>query len=649
MASDADINGAASANSSTSSSSGGNNGSSQTTAAALALQPVTFVDTVTLPPQPGWRAAAAALAAAVSEAAPRLAPLSSGVARWEVPLPAGCSAARWLRGQEALGDAHHRVYFSARHSTAPDTPKAALAEAAARGWSAVAGLGAAWLWRGPDGAPFGADQLAGVQRMLSEAQPRVRVLGGARFDARQAPAPEWRPFGSFCFLLPQVEYLEAANCALLSLTLAWDGRYPTSSSGSGGDDGGCVGEGPATAAEAAARALELLGRLAPPAPPSAPTPAPAAGDGDHTPGLEQWRAAVGDALSVLQPDAAARYRPPFGLAALDPEMAKQEFITGGQQGLDDLLEALAGGGSGSSGSADAAAAATAAAAAASATTGAGAGLALESLEEQAAAAAAGASIDGGSGSDDGGDPLIKVVLARRTAWPLARAPGAAALLEALQERDPRAYQLHLAVPGGAAFVACTPERLYARTGRHVASEAVAGTRPRGAAGDVEADFYLGLDLLRSAKDHAEFAMTRDWIRARLAALPGAEVDVEVGKSVLKLASVQHLYGRVAAALRAAPGGGAGGADAALLGALHPTPAVCGRPRGAARAWLARREGFDRGFYAGPFGWLTGQGAEFVVAIRSALLPAPAAGSGGGSSGGVQHQVGGALIVLSLSA
>lgn len=54
-------------------------------------------------------------------------------------------------------------------------------------------------------------------------------------------------------------------------------------------------------------------------------------------------------------------------------------------------------------------------------------------------------------------------------------------------------------------------------------------------------------------------------------------------------------------------------------ALHPTPAVCGRPRGTAKDILAREEVFDRGFYSGPFGWLSGCAAEFVVAIRSALL------------------------------
>jgi hypothetical protein len=103
-----------------------------------------------------------------------------------VPLPRGCSASRWLRGQDAAS--HHQVYFAGRHSTAPETPKSALAEAAARGWSAAAGLGAAWLWRGDGGVPFGEEQLTGVQRMLSEAQPRIRVLGGTRWGAASGRA-----------------------------------------------------------------------------------------------------------------------------------------------------------------------------------------------------------------------------------------------------------------------------------------------------------------------------------------------------------------------------------------------------------------------------------------------------------------------------
>jgi len=70
---------------------------------------------------------------------------------------------------------------------------------------------------------------------------------------------------------------------------------------------------------------------------------------------------------------------------------------------------------------------------------------------------------------------------------------------------------------------------------------------------------------------------------------------------------------------------------ASLQALHPTPAVCGRPRDQALGYLDAHERFDRGLYSGPFGWISGAGAEFVVAIRSALVQpdavSPATGSG----------------------
>ena len=54
--------------------------------------------------------------------------------------------------------------------------------------------------------------------------------------------------------------------------------------------------------------------------------------------------------------------------------------------------------------------------------------------------------------------------------------------------------------------------------------------------------------------------------------------------------------------------------------LHPTPAVGGLPRAEALAWLDDHEGLDRGWYAGPIGWVDGRGeGVFVVALRSALV------------------------------
>jgi len=58
----------------------------------------------------------------------------------------------------------------------------------------------------------------------------------------------------------------------------------------------------------------------------------------------------------------------------------------------------------------------------------------------------------------------------------------------------------------------------------------------------------------------------------------------------------------------------------LVERLHPTPAVGGFPRQRALELIREREGLDRGWYAGPIGWLNRDGeGEFVVGIRSALL------------------------------
>jgi menaquinone-specific isochorismate synthase len=56
----------------------------------------------------------------------------------------------------------------------------------------------------------------------------------------------------------------------------------------------------------------------------------------------------------------------------------------------------------------------------------------------------------------------------------------------------------------------------------------------------------------------------------------------------------------------------------LVSRLHPTPAVAGSPTAAAVSYLGGVEGFDRGCYAGPVGWMDSRGdGEWAVAVRSA--------------------------------
>ena len=58
----------------------------------------------------------------------------------------------------------------------------------------------------------------------------------------------------------------------------------------------------------------------------------------------------------------------------------------------------------------------------------------------------------------------------------------------------------------------------------------------------------------------------------------------------------------------------------LVEAVHPTPAVAGWPRAEAIEAIGRLEAMDRGWYAGPIGWLDLEGhGEFAVALRSGLV------------------------------
>jgi isochorismate synthase EntC len=58
----------------------------------------------------------------------------------------------------------------------------------------------------------------------------------------------------------------------------------------------------------------------------------------------------------------------------------------------------------------------------------------------------------------------------------------------------------------------------------------------------------------------------------------------------------------------------------LLDRLHPTPAVGGVPRAEALKAIADGEPDDRGYWAGPVGWVDAEGdGEWMIGIRSARV------------------------------
>ncbi|HEX3542119.1 MAG TPA: isochorismate synthase [Acidimicrobiales bacterium] len=160
------------------------------------------------------------------------------------------------------------------------------------------------------------------------------------------------------------------------------------------------------------------------------------------------------------------------------------------------------------------------------------------------------------------------------------------------------------------FLGASPELLVSRQGRRVRSHPLAGTVAR--SGDPTADAALTGRMLGSAKEREEHRLVVAEVAAALGPVCRA-LDVPEGPGIVALRNVSHLGTLIEGELE---GDDVTALD--LVARLHPTPAVAGTPTDAAVAYLTAVEGFDRGCYAGPVGWMDRQGdGEWAVAVRSA--------------------------------
>ncbi len=155
-----------------------------------------------------------------------------------------------------------------------------------------------------------------------------------------------------------------------------------------------------------------------------------------------------------------------------------------------------------------------------------------------------------------------------------------------------------------------------REGERASTVALAGSTRRSA--DPAVDDHLGEALLRSDKDRGEQAIVTRRI-ARALRPHAVWVTAAPEPVVVRVANIQHLATPIRAQLSQPLGA------VRLVDLLHPTPAVGGEPFATAERLIPQLEGFDRGWYAGPVGWIdTGGDGEFCVALRCALLRGPIA-------------------------
>ena len=193
----------------------------------------------------------------------------------------------------------------------------------------------------------------------------------------------------------------------------------------------------------------------------------------------------------------------------------------------------------------------------------------------------------------------KVVLSRTLGLALDGLSAADLFLDACT-RNPDAFVCALQTPEHGLWLGASPERLLRAEDGRVEVDAIAGTLP----GPIAPEDPLSWG---PKERHEQDLVTRAVLDAFLT--QGVEGMTIRGPEVLPAGPVLHLHTRFSGEL-------VDDALAGLVQALHPTPAVCGTPRGAAMDLIGRLEPSPRGLYAGYWGaWRWYGRTELMVNIR----------------------------------
>ena len=207
----------------------------------------------------------------------------------------------------------------------------------------------------------------------------------------------------------------------------------------------------------------------------------------------------------------------------------------------------------------------------------------------------------------------KVVLAREIQLELEDAMQSFDIISTLQrlrENYPGAYVFAIQ-RGESFFVGATPERLVLAQDGQIHTMALAGSVRRG--DTYVEDMQLGAELLQSEKKINEHVIVVSMVQEALKN-HCTNVQVSATPQLLKLKNLQHLQTPITGDLIP------GRCILDVMSELHPTPAVGGFPRDAALEEIRNTEKLDRGWYAGPLGWIgSGGHGEFAVALRSGLV------------------------------
>ncbi|MBZ8182838.1 isochorismate synthase [Oscillatoria salina] len=183
-------------------------------------------------------------------------------------------------------------------------------------------------------------------------------------------------------------------------------------------------------------------------------------------------------------------------------------------------------------------------------------------------------------------------------------------LHNLRQRHPDCYIFSISNGKKSNFIGASPERLISIHNHQLATDALAGSAPRGKT--TAEDVKFADKLLNSEKEKREHQAVSKFIIQQLNKI-GLQPTISP-LQVLQLSNIQHLWTPIYAQLSSEIN------PLEIVAQLHPTPAVAGVPTAIACEQIRRYESCDRCLYAAPLGWLDDRGnAQFIVGIRSAMI------------------------------
>ena len=183
------------------------------------------------------------------------------------------------------------------------------------------------------------------------------------------------------------------------------------------------------------------------------------------------------------------------------------------------------------------------------------------------------------------------------------------LYRALRMVNPSPYNIYMKI-GDRTLIGSSPEELVKLEGRKCTTCPIAGTRPRGATAEEDAENER--DLVSDAKENAEHVILVDLGRNDLGRVSETgSVKVSSFAHVERYSHVMHLVSDVEGTLAE----GKDGFD--LLRAAFPAGTLTGAPKVRAMELIAQYEKSPRGIYGGAAGYFSNTGdMDFAIVIRT---------------------------------